>query len=118
MLPALQHFAEPWMILLTDDPLLRAMQLGLLLCGALVVFTVFFVTRDILLRSRSFPAMLGSILLAAGLPLIGFLIYLLLRPSRTLAQKETDQKVDELLALLKKTPKPRVGDAAKEKAAR
>jgi hypothetical protein len=114
-LPTLQKFIEPWILLLADDPLLRAMQIGLVCIGILVIFTVFYVTRDILLRSHSFLLMFFSILLAAFLPLGGFLLYLLIRPSRTLAQKELDSKVSEIYAVMCKDQKPKKSDAKKEK---
>ncbi len=114
-LPALQKLLEPWILLLADDPLLRAMQIGLVCIGVLVIFTVFYVTRDILLRSQSFLLMFFSILLAAFFPLGGFLLYLLIRPSRTLAEKETDRKVSEMYAALGKDQKSKKSDAKKEK---
>jgi len=117
-LPLLQNLVEPWMLLLADDPLLRAFQVGLMLVGSLVVFTVFYVTRDVLLRTRSFPAMLGSIVLVAFLPIVGFFLYILVRPARTLSQRETDLKVSELHAHFRKAPKPKPGDGSKDKAAR
>lgn len=99
--PALQQFLEPWLLILADDPVLRAMQGGLVFLGVIVVFLVFYATRDILLRTRSFPAMLGSIILVAFLPVVGFFLYLLLRPARTIAQRETDRRIEEILATLK-----------------
>lgn len=114
-LPTFQKFLEPWILLLADDPLLRAMQIGLVLLGILVIFTVFYVTRDILLRSQSFLLMFFSILLTAFLPLGGFLLYLLIRPSRTLAEKELDRKVSEIHALISKDPKQKKPDVKKEK---
>jgi hypothetical protein len=115
VLPALQRLLEPWILLLADDPLLRAMQIGLVGIGVLVIFTVFYVTRDILLRSQSFLLMFFSILLTAFLPLGGFLLYLLIRPSRTLAEKELDRKVSEIHALLSKDAKQKKADVKKEK---
>lgn len=99
--PALQQFLEPWLLILADDPVLRALQGVLLLLGIVVIFLVFYATRDILLRTRSFPAMLGSILLVAFLPFIGFFMYLLVRPARTIRQRETDERIINILAALK-----------------
>ncbi|OGJ62040.1 hypothetical protein A3C37_00565 [Candidatus Peribacteria bacterium RIFCSPHIGHO2_02_FULL_53_20] len=103
--PVFQQFLEPWLLILADDPVLRALQGCLLFLGVIVVFLVFYATRDILLRTRSFPAMLGSIVLVAFLPIVGFFLYLLLRPARTIAQRETDRKTEEILRLLEKDRK-------------
>jgi hypothetical protein len=103
--PVFQQFLEPWLLILADDPMLRALQGGLLFLGAIVVFLVFYATRDILLRTRSFPAMLGSIVLVACLPILGFLLYLLLRPARTIMQRETDRRIEEILSVVQKAPR-------------
>ncbi|OGJ59372.1 hypothetical protein A2881_05250 [Candidatus Peribacteria bacterium RIFCSPHIGHO2_01_FULL_55_13] len=99
--PVLQQFLEPWLLILADDPVLRGLQAGLLFLGVIVIFLVFYATRDILLRTRSFPAMLASILLVAFLPFVGFFIYLLVRPVRTIVERDTARKIDEILAILK-----------------
>lgn len=91
-----QSILEPWLQFLADDPTLRAVQGGMLLVGAVMVFLVFFATRDILLRTKSFWYMLLSILLVAGLPVLGFLLYLLVRPARTLKEREMEQMLLEL----------------------
>jgi hypothetical protein len=87
---------EPWFLFVATDPMLRFMQGLFLLLGAIVVFLVFFTTRDILLRTRSFLFMLVCIVLVAILPVIGFLIYLLIRPARTLRERVLDEAVDEI----------------------
>lgn len=110
--PVLQQFLEPWLLILADDPVLRALQGGLLFLGVVVVFLVFYATRDILLRTRSFPAMLGSILLVAFLPFIGFFIYLLVRPARTIVERDRDRKIDEIFATLK-IPRNKIQDTKK-----
>lgn len=66
------------------------------IAGAALVFFIFFTTRDILLRTRSLIAQLLCILLVALLPGVGFLLYLILRPARTVLQRETDRMVREL----------------------
>ncbi len=113
--PVLQQFLEPWLLILADDPVLRALQGGLLFLGVVVVFLVFYATRDILLRTRSFPAMLGSILLVALLPFVGFFIYLLVRPVRTIVERETARKIDEILSALGKTPNTKSQNTNKAK---
>ena len=84
----IQSFLEPWLLFLADDPMLRLLQGSMLLVGALVIFLVFFTTRDILLRTNSFLYMFVCILLVAALPIVGFLLYLLIRPARTLKERE------------------------------
>lgn len=92
----LQSLLEPWLLFLADDPTLRALQGGMLLVGALLVFLVFFTTRDILLRTRSFWSMFICILIVALLPVIGFFIYLLVRPARTIKEREMELMLLEL----------------------
>lgn len=93
----LQSLAQPWLIFLAEDPALRILQSGMLLLGLIVIFLVFFTTRDILLRTHSFFYMFISIVLVAGLPVIGFLLYLLIRPSRTIKERELEEMVMEIL---------------------
>lgn len=95
------QFFQPLQILFTDDPLIRGVQIGLIVAGFLAIFLVFFATRDILLRTHSFWYQCIAILLVAVLPGIGFLIYLLIRPSRTLADRALERKVQELLVRLR-----------------
>ncbi len=63
----------------------------------IVVFLVLFTTRDILLRSHSFLLQIFCIVLVAVLPVFGFLIYLLIRPSKTLSMKRLESKIDRVL---------------------
>ncbi|MBI5156011.1 PLDc N-terminal domain-containing protein [Candidatus Peregrinibacteria bacterium] len=89
-----------FLTLLADDPTLRFIQIGLLCIGIFIVFLLLFATRDILLRTRSFLYQIVCILLVALLPGVGFLIYLLIRPERTLKQRETDVRVKKMMELL------------------
>lgn len=113
--PSLQQFLEPWLLLLADDPVLRALQGGLLLLAVIVVFLVFFATRDILLRTRSLPAMMLSIILVAAFPIVGFFLYLLVRPVRTLSEKERDRRLEEILTALELEAKAKKHDMKKTK---
>ncbi len=88
--PFLQEFLEPWLLFLSDDPLLRIAQIAMLILGVIAIFLVFYTTRDILLRTHSFILMFLSILLVAALPGVGFFLYLLLRPPRTLKEREIE----------------------------
>lgn len=109
MLTYLQQYLDPWLLFLADDPMLRLLQGCLLLLGFLVVFLVFFTTRDILLRTQSFTYMFLSILLVAALPVVGFFVYLLVRPPRTLKERAIEGMVKELIGRTTKTPKtPRI----------
>ncbi len=83
------------------------MQSLMIIAASFVVFLVLFATRDILLRSSSFVFQIFCILLVALLPVIGFLLYLLIRPSRTIADKKLSRQVEALLeriAPLQKKP--------------
>jgi hypothetical protein len=86
-----------FLVFLSENPTLRLFQFVLLATAVLAVYLVFFVTRDVLLRSRSFFFQFISIILTAGLPIVGFLLYLLLRPSRTLKESEMEAMLLEVL---------------------
>jgi|GEM_PF-2315943 len=88
---------QQWLFFLSDNPTLRGAQLGLIALGAVAVYLVCYTTRDILLRTRSFAYQLGSILLVALVPLVGFFLYLLMRPARTLKQREMERMLRKLL---------------------
>lgn len=94
-------FLSAFLGLFAQDPTVRMMQMLLLLLATVDVFFVFFTTRDILLRTRSFFYQFFSIVLVAGLPGLGFLIYLLIRPARTIRQRETDLLVREMALVLR-----------------
>ncbi len=81
-------------------PSVAAMQLGLLGIACILVFLVLFATRDILLRSDSFVYQLLCVVIVAALPGVGFLLYLLVRPSRTRAQRHMERDVALLLERL------------------
>ena len=85
-------------VFIAQDPFLRAVQGTLLLLGALDVFLIFWTTRDVLLRSQSFLVQAFCILLVATLPYLGFLLYLLIRPARTVKEREVEKLIQEILA--------------------
>lgn len=111
--PALASFLEPWLLFLADDPLLRMMQIGMLLLGSVVIFLVFYTTRDILLRTHSFFYMFFSIVLVAALPVLGFFLYLLIRPARTIKQRETEKMLKQILGRLSSKEKSKPESDAK-----
>ena len=96
--PTLLSFLDPWLAFLAADPVLRSLQMAMIALGTLAVFLVFFATRDILLRTNSFPYMLFCILIVAVLPGVGFLLYLLIRPPRTAKERELEQLLRSMLA--------------------
>ena len=83
--------------LLTDNPAIRALQLTLLGAAVVAIYLVFYTTRDILLRSRSFVYQLASILLVAVLPELGFFVYLLIRPTSTVREREMEKMLKKIL---------------------
>lgn len=97
----------------SDQPAIAAMQVAILAVASLLVFLVLFATRDILLRSRSLLAQLASIVLVALLPGIGFLLYLLVRPSRTLAERRIERDLDELILRFPAQPRKHAHSAPK-----
>ena len=114
MFNQIQSYLEPWLIFLADDPSLRALQLGMLLLGVIVIFLVFFVTRDILLRTHSFFYMFICIVLVALLPIAGFFLYLLIRPPRTIKERELEELLQEVVREKeKKRPAPKKKPGAK-----
>ena len=84
------HYVTAFQSVLSDDPTLRLMQAGLLFLAMLIVFLLLFATRDILLRTRSFLYQLLCIVIVAILPGLGFLLYLLIRPARTIKEREME----------------------------
>ncbi len=70
------------------NPTILLLQGGIGFFATLLVFLILFATRDIILRTHSFLFQLFCIALVALLPIVGFLVYLLLRPARTLRERE------------------------------
>lgn len=106
----LQNFAQPWLVFLAEDPALRLLQGGMLLVGIVVIFLVFFTTRDILLRTHSFWYMCISIILVAALPVVGFFLYLLIRPSQTSKEREMHETLAELLVEVRQGKRRQTSD--------
>jgi hypothetical protein len=88
---------RPFAAFLSDDPSVAMMQAGLLTLVVVVLFMLFFTLRDIVLRTRSFVYQCFCILLVALLPGLGFLLYLLIRPARTIKERETEAMLQALL---------------------
>lgn len=71
-------------------PNLDANQITVYATAFVLLYCLFFVMRDIFLRTDSTVYQIFCILLAAALPIIGFLLYFLIRPARTIKQRQTD----------------------------
>lgn len=91
---------------LAADPGVLAMQFAMISLAFLVVYLILFVTRDIILRTHSFLYQVLCILMTALLPIVGFFIYLLIRPSSTIFERTLDHKVGLLLARVQGGKKP------------
>jgi hypothetical protein len=74
-------------------------QAGLILFAIIVLFLLFFALRDILLRTRSFWYQFFCIVIVTLLPIVGFLMYLLIRPARTVKQRELESMILTLVAM-------------------
>ncbi len=110
-------FLPPLDVLLgvfSDDPATRVFQLSVLGFGVASVYLLFYVTRDVLVRSSSIPLQLFSIFLVALLPVAGFFLYLLFRPAQTVAERE----IAELLRALSRSLRSEAAARAVAKAVR
>lgn len=81
-----------------DNPGVHAIQGVLLVIAVIVLFLLFWTLRDILMRTRSFWYQFICIVLVAVLPMLGFLIYLLIRPARTIREREVEAMLLTLVA--------------------
>jgi ABC-type nickel/cobalt efflux system permease component RcnA len=80
-----------------ENPSLVMMQMCMVAVGVLLVYLVLYATRDILLRTHSFLYQIAVIVLVAVLPVVGFLLYLLIRPATTNRQREFEREVRDVL---------------------
>ena len=80
---------------------MRSVQVSLGIMASGLVFLVFYTTRDVMLRSRSLFFQISSILLVAALPVVGFLIYVLVRPSQTIKTRKLEQSISSLVSILR-----------------
>lgn len=99
---------------LAKDPTALALQLGVLAVGALLLFFLFWTLKDALLRSRSLGFHMFSLLLVTALPFFGILVYLLVRPSRTLKERETERLLHAILKEVQHARKPHAPKKGKE----
>lgn len=93
-------FLESFSAFFSTDPSVLFVQGATVVAAVLIVFLLLFATRDIFHRTHSLAYQLFSIVLVALLPVVGFLLYLLIRPSRTLRERALEEKIDQILAFV------------------
>lgn len=79
------------------DPTLRLMQGGIVLGLVILLFLLLYTLRDVVLRTRSFGYQFLCVLLVGALPILGFLLYLLIRPARTIKEREVEAMLRQYL---------------------
>lgn len=80
-------------------PLLRMAAAGFGAAMALLLFSLAVWTwRDISARSRDGLVRAGAVALVVALPAFGVIVYLLLRPRETIAERYERELIEELLA--------------------
>ncbi len=77
--------------LLALFPALDANQIAVFAISFFLVYFLFFVMRDVFLRTHSSLYQIACILIVALLPVIGFLLYFLIRPARTIKEREMER---------------------------
>lgn len=92
-------------LIFSSDPTVFAMQVGAIVASAVVIYTVLWTTKDVIARSRSTLFQVSSILLSAALPVVGFFLYLLLRPTTTNAERALRKDMTEILVRLRESGK-------------
>lgn len=92
----LQSLISPFSSFLSEDPSVATTQVGLMAMVVVVLFLLFYTLKDVLLRTHSFLYQCVCILLVAFLPFVGFLLYLLIRPARTVKQREMERMLRAL----------------------
>lgn len=79
-----------------------ALRLGAMLCGAAVgllhISLLIWTARDISARSRDTLVRVVAVLLVLFLNVLGLAIYVLLRPTETLAERYERELIEEILA--------------------
>jgi len=93
LLPSGNYFAG----LFADNPAMKALQYSMTALAVVHVFVVFLITRDILKRTNSIVYQIACILTAAAMPVVGIFAYLLVRPSRTLSDRNMEKTLEEIL---------------------
>jgi|GEM_PF-6140478 len=95
------YILDAFTLMFSAEPAVLALQIGATALSAVVIYTVLFTTRDVLIRSRSVVFQVVSILGVAVLPVVGFFLYFLVRPSQTLAERSMQKDLTEVLVRLR-----------------
>lgn len=80
---------------LPTDPV-TWVQAGVIAIAIVLIYLLLFTLRDILLRTRSFWYQFFCVLLVGCLPVIGFFVYLLIRPARTVKERDLESMLQVL----------------------
>jgi hypothetical protein len=99
--------AENFSALAASNSPVFIVQLAMIAIGTTLVFLVLFATRDILLRTHSLLYQVFCILIVAALPILGFLVYLLIRPTSTCAERQLRHDIEQILSKFASHPKKR-----------
>ncbi|TSC79405.1 MAG: hypothetical protein G01um101425_685 [Candidatus Peregrinibacteria bacterium Gr01-1014_25] len=89
---------EQFVFTISSNPVVFWLQASIAFAGAAAVYLLFYTVRDILLRTRSLPYQLGCIALVAAVPVAGFFLYLLVRPARTVKERQLEKLLKDVLA--------------------
>lgn len=95
-------------ITLVSSPSFEILQMvGVIYIGLLWLFIIIWVTRDSIHRSKSLLFQTFAILINIAIPILGVLLYLIIRPSQTLVEKYYQEMEQRLLqeAIEEKKPK-------------
>lgn len=93
---SLLPIVDGWVQSFSSNPNVFFMQLGMVAVAVTLVFIVLFTTRDVLIRSSSLLFQFFSIVLVAVLPIIGFLLYLIIRPAHTNKERALAKRIDHI----------------------
>jgi hypothetical protein len=85
------------------DPV-ALMQAAVIAGASILLFLLLFTLRDIILRTHSFWFQALCVLLVGALPVVGFLLYLLIRPPRTIKERELYAMFESLTARTEEEP--------------
>lgn len=94
----LQQLLDDALLAFSADPIVLSLQAAIALAGVVAVYLLAYTVRDVILRTRSIVYQLGCILLVAALPIAGFFLYLLVRPARTVKERQMERMLKEVLA--------------------
>lgn len=94
----LQQLVDAALLAFNDNPVILSLQTAMVAAGVIAVYLLAHTVRDIILRTRSLPYQLACILLVTGLPVVGFFLYLLVRPARTVKERQVERMLKDVLA--------------------